>query len=352
MIYFANYYCWNTPNNYDVKEFCRPDDVLINTTSIESSNNLKILVRYLPFFLILQAISFTLPWMVWHSRIETPLRGHLKFMQYLLIDISKQLEEIEETCYKDECYDESSSCFNRHSIYKNEDISKEKVSLDKVEQEYLHEPGNEVHCKNEFISLGTRLLGFLKKIIYGDITDRHFFSMMCYENFVRLHQTPYILSVFKLCKDESKLRFKRDVGLQLNENLLYQWCHTENFNDFFIVKAYILKHIIMVIFGAVFFTIMAGFGFLLILEMKSTNNFSCYLALQQVCMTCIMQHERNSLAVFGFNLVIVATMLLTSFSRWRSVRKASRLSESHFLDKFVEAPHNAFVLAARKSKKD
>lgn len=78
----------------------------------------------------------------------------------------------------------------------------------------------------------------------GKLLDRHLFSMLCYENFSSFVDFLYFKSI---CKAIFFAHFKDEEGtFPLNQGILRQWCHEENFSGRFLVIRYYIRHAIAI----------------------------------------------------------------------------------------------------------
>lgn len=79
----------------------------------------------------------------------------------------------------------------------------------------------------------------------GKLLDRHFFSMLCYENFATFHHFLYFKSICKA----TYFAHRDDAGgiFPLNQGIIKQWCHEDNFCGRFLVSRYYVRQAISIL---------------------------------------------------------------------------------------------------------
>ena len=81
--------------------------------------------------------------------------------------------------------------------------------------------------------------------------------------------------MFKLCP-AIQGNDDNDPGVnfyQLNESMLYQWCHRKNFNNVFLVKTYFRKHLFTAFLAFLMLLAMAVFTVGIADDVRSSETF-------------------------------------------------------------------------------
>lgn len=79
----------------------------------------------------------------------------------------------------------------------------------------------------------------------GKLLDRHFFSMLCYENFATFHHFLYFKSICKATFFAHRIDSAN--VFPLIQGIIKQWCHEDNFSGRFLVIRYYVRHVIAIL---------------------------------------------------------------------------------------------------------
>ncbi|CAK8694771.1 uncharacterized protein LOC143446612 [Clavelina lepadiformis] len=380
-IAFTTTYCWEA-NHAEMKNnsACTRAAIPEEFSLLDNPNDIKFFIQWIPYFMLAQGFLFSLPWAYWHFRVGARLLGHLKFMQLLLNDIFIKVQQIPEALYRDKPYDETSRNFDGRRLYRPEramvntvartadgtnnqetpllpnqtgtaleDLQHEDVVVQVEKTSSKKSKIIKSKKKNESDDTLTRS----ERLLVGGMKDRHFFSMLCFENFASMHHLPYILSVFKLCPAIQR-NDDNDPGVdfyQLNESMLYQWCHRKNFNNVFLVKTYFRKHLFTAFLAFLMLLAMAVFTVGIADDVRSSETFRCPLPYEELCLLCTIKRKRDVFAMFCVDIFLTFLVFGMSIGNWLVVRFSENRATCHYFDQMKETC-NVALLAASKAKND
>lgn len=139
----------------------------------------------------------------------------------------------------------------------------------------------------------------------------------------------------------------------MNKAMLHLWCHESNFNNTFLVKLYMMKHLLTLIFASL---MTAAMAYVLpgLLQISGTSgNFPCELVDHDVCVSCTLERKDDFLAFFIVDLVVTSIVIVQSLTTIITMRNfcPDRVT-AHFFDDFVKNSHLAFELIEDQNKRD
>ncbi|CAK8694157.1 unnamed protein product [Clavelina lepadiformis] len=364
-ITFANAYCWEPLHEIEAINVCDNLTKYHEVPLVDNPNNIKQIIVWIPYFILVQAFLYAIPSVFWHLRMGARLMGHLKFMKLLMEYLSQELQKIYRHPGPEEGYDEDGLVLTGLKKYpiKLPDLTNV-VQVQTVSSTAQHQisPSTNQSGKNtstssnattEQTNLVSKHYGSssreksdkLSKFIVGQMKDRQLFSMFCFENFSSFYQLPYILSVFKLwefnCTNKKK---ERDYRPPL-ESLLDQWCHEKNFNCTLLVKMYFLKHICTGLVSLIMLImIICGYVFI-IADVESPDSFSCQLPYHDLCVLCNIKRKKDVVAVIWFDFAITLLVCLMSFIYWWNVRNSREEAKCNFFEQLHQASEAALRTA-------
>nr|CAB3262992.1 uncharacterized protein LOC100186235 [Phallusia mammillata] len=371
-IAFAATYCWSHSSNNFTNSTC----ALTRESSTEilnDPNNVKNFVKAIPYIMMVQAFLFSFPLAFWHLRVGARLVGHLKFMQLLLNEIFEKVKTVPKGKYKYKPYDatsstldgrkrwhndvttnKTSSCLKRVTIsccegnYKTETLSEETVPMGNVggsgDGQNSTPPKNSSQPSQDQSEKVDAWIGLLA----GNMRDRHFFSILCYENFANLHHLPYILSAFKLTpfvpdKDASK---KTYIKAPLHQSMIHLWCDKENLNNTFLLKMYALKQLVTSLLAiCMLVALITWFFYSVFDDVKVSETFGCEIPFQTTCLLCAIKRLTDVIVLFSLDLAVTLVVLFLSLWKWFDVRSSDSKETAHFFDN-LEETSNVALLAA------
>lgn len=354
-ITFAKAYCWESITSDGTLE----DGVCgANQTSSAENDILvgqepymwKLLVQWMFYFMLLQALTFAVPGAYWHMRVGARLMGHVKFMQLFLQEIYEQMKSIPQGWYLNQAYDEDSSNFDGLCTYEEEKARESGGSELTAVTTATQGKGDAVETK-VIVKEGNDGLSCLDWLLCGRLKDRHLFSMICYENFAQIHELPYILSVQKLHKTQERLEPKPCDVMPVNKAMMYLWCHPDNFHNIFLVRLYILKHLFIAVVACVFLGVMGAVLPTALRISSSSGNFPCDLTDFDLCLSCTVQRKDDFLAFFLVDMVITTFVLIQTLATLVTMRNSCPdLNTAHFFDTLMETSNMAFTVAELYNK--
>ena len=131
--------------------------------------------------------------------------------------------------------------------------------------------------------------------------DRHFLSLLCYENFASFFSIPYIYLVLRTCglqlfqgispTEQSNMDKKFDEIQEFvvtetkptAEAILRSWCHPQNLTASRLVHNYRIKQI-----STIFFAISGILLFAICIKLESDNSQNLHCALPNICLKCFL----------------------------------------------------------------
>ena len=197
--------------------------------------------------------------------------------------------------------------------------------------------------KKELDTLCTSLRSLERKLREhkdNKMLDRHFLSLLCYENFASLYYIPYIHLVFRVFerkiyagfmyveeRSRAKIQhpkhiyaFKSQIQLTV-EAALMSWCHPDNMTARRLVSNYLKKQYLTMFIAFIGIFLFGGsFAFIRFFVNDSSQNLHC--ALPHICLICSLLGETrlNTLIVTACcSYVIVFIMLcyqVVTFNDW------------------------------------
>ena len=161
--------------------------------------------------------------------------------------------------------------------------------------------------KKELDTLCTCLKSLERKLCEHnnhEMLDRHFLSLLCYENFASLYYIPYIYLLFRVFERKIYAGFsyveERNRGKKENpehkyafysqkkltmEAALMSWCHPDNMTTRRLVSNYLKKQYFTIVIASVGVLLFGGFFISIsILVNVSSQNLHC--ALPHICLIC------------------------------------------------------------------
>ena len=166
--------------------------------------------------------------------------------------------------------------------------------------------------KKELDTLCTSLQSLERKLREhkdNKMPDRHFLSLLCYENFASLYYIPYIHLVFRVFerkiyagfryveeRNRAKIQhpkhiyaFKRQKKLTM-EAALMSWCHPDNMTARRLVSNYLKKQY-FTMFIAFVGILLLGASFILIRILVNNGSQNLHCALPHICLICSLSRE-------------------------------------------------------------
>ena len=238
-------------------------------------------------------------------KLSKKIYKSLSSYQRLMNDTGKWFERIAHTCEWMGSY-----CEKKH--FKNKDNS-----------------GDQTRC--------------FKQCLVGKFKDRHFLSLLCYENFASLFYIPYIHLVFRICEvvtfdiksqqssemeqhdtDEKILDIQGCQTKPTTEAIFQAWCHPENMVGNSVVYRYVWKQISTFFIALLWFIILILLNkfFGILSRIGTLEHFSC--ALQNICLVCYMLKKFQFIVVIlvagVVQLVIIFMSLYNIFGLRRKIR--------------------------------
>ena len=189
--------------------------------------------------------------------------------------------------------------------------------------------------------------------------DRHFLSLLCYENFASLYYIPYIHLVLRVFEMkiyagfdyvEERNRAKKEdpehlyayysqIKLTL-EAALMSWCHPDNMTARRLVSNYLKKQYFTILIAFVGILLFGGsFVFIRILVNDGSQNLHC--ALPHICLVCSLLRETRLyilIVTACCSYVVVFSMLcyqVVTFNDWLPT------NNSHLFELLQDLPMDA-----------
>ena len=139
-----------------------------------------------------------------------------------------------------------------------------------------------------------------------EMQDRHFLSLLCYENFASLYYVPYIHLVFRVYglqlfegiidveqQNMDEQSNETDIISQTKptvEAALRSWCHPQNLSARKLVSNYRNKQVITIIIAFVGMLLFGG-SFAAIQILVNSNSHNLHCALPHICLICSLLRE-------------------------------------------------------------
>lgn len=373
-ISYARTYCWESSTV--VSSELNSTDLCGNATSQFESNLLKdpatfkAVIRILPYAMIIEALLYALPSVWWHYRVGAKLMGHMKFMRLLLNDIYESVKPIKMGIYRSKSsYDSQSYYLNGWTGYKpNYRSGKMDLQEDKDQSKcsrILRRKRNrdiEASEKKDETQMGALIdvassssnhavqaskasedsadaekdSGCFTKLLFGDMRDRHLFSMLCFENFSSLEHHPYILSVYKLSGTPEEPSDKGFTGSK-TKGILRLLCNKRNFSGRFLVKSYFYKHMIGTVVSIFIFCLTGVVLYLIGTDGWNSESFRCDIIYHpDLCMICTIRRKLDVIAYLFVNLAVNILYFIVSIMQLVFVRRSSDRAICHYFEEISD----------------
>nr|XP_039248782.1 uncharacterized protein LOC120326526 [Styela clava] len=388
-IAYAKSFCWES--------FAVSSTNEMNTPSIVTSCNLqhndlneknllqnpaffKSFLQWMPYGMLFEAFLFALPSVWWHFRVGARLMGHLKFMKLLLDDIYNAVKPKERGVYqKDSAYDSDSYFldgwvkyrpeYKRAELKRSAEPVKSATSVQeshniphtKVENDNDEKPADgdtpvdadaqtDKRDKNDVSNNSNnncvipinsdnevkQQQGIMRKLILGEMLDRHLFSMLCFENFSSLEQLPYILSVYKVTETTPEDSSKGHIGSK-TKCILRLVCNNRNFNGIFLVRSYLMKHAFGFLVSVMSLAVSSWLLVVLGSDGWTSGSFRCDVIYhEEKCMVCTINRKTDLIAYLTANIVVNVFYLIISFSHWIFIRKSKDRASSYYFEEMCD----------------
>ena len=165
------------------------------------------------------------------------------------------------------------------------------------------------------------------KTTRSKMRDRHFLSLLCYENFASLYYIPYIYQVFRVYGirafhtsikrlhaleqryiDQSIPKERGTVTKPTSEAVLRSWCHPKNLTSNKLVCSYRKKQIGTIGIALIGFSLHLYFFIILPIENLSSQSYFC--ALPHICFICSLNRLSQLTVLIG---IVLASFLVIIF---------------------------------------
>ena len=201
----------------------------------------------------------------------------------------------------------------------------------------------------------------------NELRDRHFLSLICYENFASLYYIPYIHLVFRnygLLQKSERIIDTEEINIagKLNETEIFaktiptveatlrSWCHPKNLTACELLSNYRRKQIFTIFVAFLGFLI---FGSLLVIIriLLNDNSQNLHCALPHICLVCSLLRETRLYILIGtacLSYVIVFCMLchqLVNFNKRIQTNDCHlfELLQDLSMDGLIEEPNPIFA---------
>ncbi|XP_039248073.2 uncharacterized protein LOC120325950 [Styela clava] len=368
-IEYCESYCWESPVIKDVD-----DNTIQNLCNVEfnEANGGKLLQQpkkainvmiWMPYVMIFQAFLLSLPSAWWNLRVRVPLMEHLKCMKLFIKQIYEKVKDVPAGIYDESKYYDGSlhvsGCKQRSPHLNGEVVNNDtpgirnevNKALEKVRGQTLdmeiHRNDHDLEDpKNETTKSRNTAHGITQSD-KSKMLDRHLFSMLCYENFSSLECYPYLLSISQL----TFIKHFEDQGgvYPMEDAILHQWCHKENFSSRFLVIRYYLKHVFAIIISL---TIIRGIAFVFEMlgsDIWESESFLCnVLYYENEYIVCTLHRKTEMLAFLVINFMNIVIYLIISSSHLYSTSKSRHRQACVFLEHIQNLGSISMMAALRE----
>ena len=196
--------------------------------------------------------------------------------------------------------------------------------------------------------------------------DRHFLSLLCYENFASFFSIPYIYLVLRTCglqlfqgispteqlnmdkKFDEIQEFLVTETKPTAEATLRSWCHPQNLTASRLVHNYRIKQI-----STIFFAISGILLFAICIKLESDNSQNLHCALPNICLKCFLLQKisTNTINIIACcSYVVVLSLLCYQVATFD---KKIRTNDCHLFDLLLdlsikEIKFKTFVLSTNE----
>nr|XP_039249657.1 uncharacterized protein LOC120327270 isoform X1 [Styela clava] len=371
-IKYCETYCWESPvikyvQDNNIQNLCKNNFNVNDGELLKQPNEAINVMRWMPYAMLFQAFLLSLPSAWWHLRVGGRLMGHLKFMKLFIERMYEKVKDVPAGVYHSREYYDGSLHVNgwehssRHQdgevVLVNNDTPgiRDEVNelLGKVRGHTLTRENDKEINHEDPENETTKSINSTQGITQSDeskMLDRHLFSMLCYENFSSLECYPYLLSIFRLTFLK---HFEDQEGVYpMDDAILHQWCHKENFSSRFLVIRYYLKHVFSIIISLAIIRATAFVFEILGSDIWESENFLCnVLYYENEHIVCTLHRKTEMLAFLVINFIIITIYLIISSSHLYFTSRSRNRQTSLFFE-HIKNRGSLVMLAALREMQD